>query len=450
MRTWFRGLRQAQRDRLARFRPALEGLEERCLLDSSYIQTNLVSDIPGLAASTDPDLVNPWGMAASPTSPLWVSDNGTGLSTIYNGNTGQKQGLVVTIPPPAGGSSSAPTGIVFNGTSDFQVGPNHPAFFIFATEDGTISGWNPSVNLTNAILEVDNSGSGAVYKGLALGSNSHGNYLFATNFHAGTVDVFDAGYHQVSLSGSFSDPNLPSGYAPFGIQNVNGNLYISYAVQDAEKHDDVAGMGHGLIDVYDTNGNLLQRLVQHGQLNSPWGMAIAPANFGDFSNDLLVGNFGNGRINAYDPGTGEFLGKIRGPGGQAIVIDGLWGLRFGNDHNAGPSTTLFFTAGINDEADGLFGKLTLGSSTPGQDASDKVAVITTLTGHKDSSGQASPLASTGRQGSASVSPQSGSLSANTVSIGLKSGQPLAASLRRAAHKTAVDLAFADLSSSLLA
>src|SRR5439155_9346113 len=165
---------------------------------------------------------------------------------------------------------------------------------------------------------------GAVYKGLALGSNSHGNYLFATNFHAGTVDVFDAGYHQVSLSGSFSDPNLPSGYAPFGIQNVNGNLYISYAVQNAEKHDDVAGMGHGLIDVYDTNGNLSQRLVQHGQLNSPWGMAIAPANFGDFSNDLLVGNFGNGHINAYDPGTGEFLGKVRGPGGQTIVIDWLW------------------------------------------------------------------------------------------------------------------------------
>jgi uncharacterized protein (TIGR03118 family) len=325
-----------------------------------YQQTNLVSDIPGMAHFTDANLVNPWGLSHSPTSPWWVSDNGMGRSTLYNGS-GQAfpvgSPLVVTIPPPAGGTSSAPTGNVFNSTTDFAVSTGNPARFIFAAEDGTISAWNPQVNVTHAILKADNSASGAVYKGLALASNDEGNFLYASNFHAGTVDVFDANFNQVQLEGSFTDHNLPDGFAPFGIQNINGKLYVSYALQNAEKHDDVAGPGNGYVDVYDTEGNLLRRLISKGKLNSPWGMALAPGNFGRFSNALLVGNFGNGRINAYNLHTGDFLGTLRDKNGGPIAIEGLWGLAFGNGALAGEKDELFFTAGINDEADGLFGKI---------------------------------------------------------------------------------------------
>jgi uncharacterized protein (TIGR03118 family) len=365
-------LRGPKGNRPVRHPLILERLEDRCLLNGSYVQTDLVSDIPGRANFTDPDLVNPWGLVASSRSPWWVNDNGTGLSTLYNGS-GVKQGLVVTIPPPMGspaGTTATPTGIVFNGTSDFLLtsSPTSQAFFIFATEDGTISGWNPTVDLTHAVLKVDNFAAGAVYKGLALGSNSSGNFLYATNFHAGTVDVFDASFHPVTLSGSFTDPNILPGYAPFGIRDINGNLYVTYAKQNAEKHDDVAGPAHGFVDVFDTNGNLLQHLIQHGQLNSPWGLALAPADFGQFSNDLLVGNFGNGRINAYDPNTGDFIGRLTSRPGNPIVIDGLWGLSFGNGGNAGPTNTLFFTAGLNDEADGLFGTLQAADSGGGSAA----------------------------------------------------------------------------------
>jgi uncharacterized protein (TIGR03118 family) len=329
-----------------------------------YQQTNLVSDVPGLAQVTDPHLVNSWGIVHSPGSPFWISDNGTGLSTLYNG-AGAPISLVVTIPPPGGspaGTTAAPTGVVFNGTPGFKVSngtKSAAALFIFSTEDGTISGWNPTVNPTNAILAVDKStdSPSAVYKGLAIGSNASGTFLYATNFRAGTVDVFDSTFQQVSLAGSFTDPNLLPGYAPFGIANLGGNLYVTYALQNAAKHDDVAGPAHGFVDIYDTNGNLLQRLVTRGRLNSPWGLAMAPANFGRFSNDLLVGNFGDGRINAVDPATGDFLGQLRDANNNPITIDGLWGLDFGNDANAGPKTTLFFTAGPNGEADGLFGSL---------------------------------------------------------------------------------------------
>src|SRR5438309_2038872 len=279
-----------------------------------YVQTNLVSDLAGRAPVQDPNLVNAWGIDFSATSPVWVADNGTGLSTLYTG-TGSIVPLVVTIPPPQGAEGpSAPTGLVFNGTGEFAVKAHDlsgSAFFIFDTEDGTISGWNPRVDLHNAVLAVDNSASGAVYKGLALGSNANGNFLFATNFHAGTIDVFDSSFNPVTLApGAFTDPHLAAGYAPFGIRNINGDLYVTYAKQNAEKHDDVAGMGHGFVDIYDTSGNLLQRLITRGQLNSPWGLTLAPASFGEFANDLLVGNFGNGRINAYDPTTGEFLGRL--------------------------------------------------------------------------------------------------------------------------------------------
>jgi uncharacterized protein (TIGR03118 family) len=360
-----------------RVRPSLECLEDRRLLAGAYLQTNLVSNLPGVALTTDANLQNPWGIVASSSSPFWIADNGTGLSTLYNG-LGTTQSLVVTVPPPGGsppGTTSAPTGIVFNNTADFSItsgGKTGTAVFIFDTEDGTISAWSPSVNSTNAILEVDNSATGAVYKGLALGSNAaNGNLLFAANFNAGTIDVYDKSFHKVSLP--FKDMTLPAGYAPFGIRNIGGSLYVTYALQNTAKHDDVAGPGNGFIDVFDTSGNLLRRLVSRGNLNSPWGLAPAPANFGAFSNDLIVGNFGDGLINAYDPTTGTFVGQLQDFNGKAIHIDGLWGLSFGNGANAGPANTLFFTAGINSERDGLFGSLapTI-TGTPNQRFVDQV------------------------------------------------------------------------------
>ena len=338
-----------------------------------YQQTNLVSDLPNIAAHQDPNLLNPWGLSHSSTSPWWVSDNGAGVSTLYNGD-GTARPLVVSIPPPANspaGTTAAPTGNVFNGTSGFVVATATgagPSLFIFATEDGTISGWNPQADPTHAILAVDRSTVsqggfvGAVYKGLAIASNASGTFIYATNFRFGTVEMFDSTFHLVK---SFTDSKLANTcplpnqcYAPFGIQNLGGNLYVTFALQDAAHHDDVSGPAHGFVDVFDTSGNLIRRLISHGRLNSPWGLALAPADFGLFSNALLVGNFGNGRINAFDLNTGEFLGQLRDQTNTPITIDGLWGLAFGNDANAGKHNELFFTAGINDEADGLFGKIT--------------------------------------------------------------------------------------------
>lgn len=322
----------------------------------NFLQHNLVSDIPGMADHLDPDLVNPWGISMSSTSPFWISDNGMGKSTLYNGS-GVKQGLVVTVPPPPGGSPpSAPTGQVFNGNSSVFGGSR----FIFATEDGTIAGWSGG---TSAAIKVDNSVSGAVYKGLALGTSSGNSMLYAANFHAGTVDVFDSNFNQVSLgAGAFVDPTLPSGYAPFNVQDFGGRLYVTYALQDAQGHDDVPGAGHGFIDVYDTNGNLIGRLVSGGELNSPWGMAIAPSKFGKFGGDLLVGNFGDGTINAFDPMTGTELGTLDF-NGNPIVNEGLWGLTFGNGGAGGDPNVLYFTAGIPGptgqvEDHGLFASLT--------------------------------------------------------------------------------------------
>jgi uncharacterized protein (TIGR03118 family) len=351
----FTALRPSSRRRT---RPGLERLEDRCVLSGAYLQTNLVSDLPGVAINTDANLVNPWGIVASTTSPFWIADNGAGVSTLYNGS-GTPQSLVVTIPPPSGGTPpAAPTGIVFNSTTDFTVssgGKTGTAAFIFATEDGTISAWSPKVNATNAILEVDNSGTGAVYKGLALGTSAGANFLYATNFNAGTVDVFDKNFKPVSMP--FADPTLPAGFAPFGIRNINGQLYVTYAQQNDAKHDDVAGPGNGFIDVFDTAGHMVKRLDSGGVLNSPWGLAVAPANFGTFSNGLLVGNFGDGLIHAFDPTTGALLGQVQDVHGNAVHIDGLWGLNFGNGGSAGATNTLFFTAGINGERNGLFGSL---------------------------------------------------------------------------------------------
>ena len=322
----------------------------------SYTQTNLVSDVPGLANALDPDLVNAWGLTRSATSPWWVSNNGTDTSTLYNGS-GLKLSLVVSIPP----SGSAPTGAVFNGTSGFVVSKgavSAPSRFIFATESGTIAGWSPTVDVTNAIVAFAST-DGAAYKGLAIGTTAAGTFLYATNFNTSTVDVFDSTFHQVTLDGNFSDPDIHAGFAPFGIALLNGNLYVTYAKR-GDNGDDVAGPANGYVDVFDTSGHLLRRAATRGRLNSPWGVAIAPSNFGPFSGDLLVGNFGDGRINAIDPATGEFLGQLRNADNRPITIDGLWAIAFGGGPgaNSGPSNSLFFTAGPDEESHGLFGALT--------------------------------------------------------------------------------------------
>jgi len=328
--------------------------------EGAFRQTNLVSDIPGMAPLTDPNLVNPWGISASPASPMWVSDNNAGVTTLYNGAANPPIPLVVTIPPPPGSAADAkgtPTGTVFNGTPDFNGD-----LFLFATEDGTIVGWK-GTDGTLARNEKDRSkvGEGAVYKGLAIGNNGSANHLYAANFRFGTVDVFDKHFNLVTLSGSFSDSQIPAGFAPFNVQELGGRLYVTYAMQKPDKHDDLAGPGNGFVDVYDLNGHLLQRLVRHGKLNSPWGLARAPENFGPFSGALLVGNFGDGHINAYSARTGRFIGTLRNKAGAPIQIDGLWGIRFGNGSGSGsalaPKNTLYFAAGIGDEQHGLFGKI---------------------------------------------------------------------------------------------
>jgi len=323
-----------------------------------YQQINLVSDVAGLAATQDPNLVNPWGLTASGTSPWWVADNGTGVSTLYNG-AGQKLSLVVTVPPPLGSPPpSTPTGIVFNGSSDFQVGPNQPARFIFVTEDGTISGWNPGANPTNAILKVSNAGS-AIYKGATLAQANGANFLYVANFFNGSVDVFDKNYVQVPVpAGAFTDPDIPSGFVPFNVQNIGGNIYVTFAKQGANKHDEIDGPGLGFVDAFDSNGVLLNRLRSGHWMNAPWGVALAPAGFGKLSGKLLVGQFGSGEIASFDPINGNFQGLLRGLHGQPLEIEGLWALRFGNGASAGPLNTLFFTAGIDGEQHGLFGTIT--------------------------------------------------------------------------------------------
>jgi uncharacterized protein (TIGR03118 family) len=338
-----------------------------------YLRTNLVSDIAGVANFTDPHLVNAWGIVnAGDTGPIWIADNGTGVSTVYTGEGiafPTNSPLVVTIPTPPNsraGAVASPTGIVFNATNNFVVsagGKSGASRFIFATEDGTISGWNPAVDPTNAILAVNNSGPGAsagrtalgaVYKGLAIGNNGSADFIYAANFRDGVVEIYDAQFQFVK---SFTDNGIPIGFAPFGIRNINNKLFVTYAKQNESKHDDVAGPGNGFIDIFDLNGNLLSEFATHGTLNSPWGLALAPSSFGDFSNALLVGNFGDGRINAFNLGSGKFLGQLQDTFGNPMTINGLWGLNFGNGAHEAPTTTLFFTAGIGDESHGLFGAI---------------------------------------------------------------------------------------------
>jgi len=367
---------------------------------AGFVETDLVAnkkplmDTNGIvhnAVNVDTNLQNPWGVGTSQTSPFWVSDNGAGVSTLYN-TAGTPLPLVVSIPGPAPadpmGNDGTPTGLVFNialsagafaisGVNSGGIATTLPSVFLFATEDGTILGWNPGVAPSaagftgpngasaHAIIAVPAGGAapnGAVYKGLAMAmigaAPNQTPLLYATNFHAGTVEVYNASFHPATLpAGAFVDPGLPRGYAPFNIAVLNGKVFVTYAVQNAEAHDDVAGQGHGIVDTFNLDGTKLVRFAQHGQLDSPWGVAVAPASFGAFAGDILIGNFGNGHINVFDPTTGEFLDKLRNSHGQAIVIDGLWTLKVGNGGNGGDSDKVYFTAGPNDESDGLFGSL---------------------------------------------------------------------------------------------
>jgi uncharacterized protein (TIGR03118 family) len=353
---------------------------------AGYAQTNLISDIPGLAEVTDPNFLNPWGVTFFPgMSPFWINENNAGFSALYFADAVPFPVLprvIIPEPPLSTATFGSPTGIIANfavvdGAFPIIIGGMNfgPSLFIFDTEDGTVEAWNAAPNVLpglpdplSAVIVVDNSQggapTGAVYKGLALGSTAaNGPLLYATNFRSGNVDVFDSSFQSPNppLTGSFTDPKLQAGYAPFGIQNINGNIWVTYALQDAPKHDPVNKPGHGFVDVFNTDGVLLTRFAQHGHLDSPWGVALAPATFGQFANDILVGNFGNGVINVFDPTSTKWLGAVTGTDGKPLVNDGLWSLTFGGALNSNGTTsspdTLFFSAGLNDEADGLFGTI---------------------------------------------------------------------------------------------
>ena len=327
---------------------------------SSFTAAALVSDGAVSAPHTDPNLKNPWGVAFNPKGFVWVADNATNLATLYDGN-GVPQSLVVTIPAGTNGDA-APTGIVFNGTPSFTVtqnGKSGVAAFIFSGEGGTITAWAPAVGPTNAFTMYDDAAGGAVYKGLALAANNGSNFLYATDFHNNKIDVFDTNFTKVTMPGGFKDSAIPAGFAPFGIQLIGANLFVTYAMQDAAKHDNVAGAGLGMVDVFDTAGNLKQHFATGAPLNAPWGIAQAPSNFGTFSGAILIGNFGDGTINAFDASSGKSMGPLKSSNGGTIIEPGLWGIAFGNNLSNQPSNTLFFTAGPNDEADGVYGRIDL-------------------------------------------------------------------------------------------
>ena len=331
---------------------------------NAYIQHNLVSDQAGVADFTDPNLVNAWDIATSATSPFWLSANGTGLAPVYSTASATVTLAVSTTHPsvPPGKSSMETTGPVSgqvaNATTVFLLPNGTKASFMFCTEDGTISGWNGG---TAAVLMVDNSSKGSVYKGMVIGGTTTAPQLYVANFHTGTVEVYDGNFAPVKLAaGAFTDSQIPAGFAPFNIANLGGNLYVAYAKQDAMGYDDVPGPGNGYVDIFDMSGTLKTHLIAGGVLNSPWGMAIAPANFGAFSGMLLVGNFGNGRINVFDPATGASQGFLQDPKGNAIVIPGLWGLRVGNGASGGDANAVYFAAGSGGTQHGLFGSLQAG------------------------------------------------------------------------------------------
>jgi uncharacterized protein (TIGR03118 family) len=362
---------------------------------NSFKQTNLVSDGSVPAEHIDPNLINPWGMSEfSPTGPVWISDNNAGVTTFYNLD-GTKDGQVA-IPPPIGATGAgSPDGQVFNssmkGFNITQNGKTGPAFFIFATEDGTISAWNPNVNPNSAVIAVDNSkggnpngGDGAVYKGLAIGTTTDGTFLYAANFRNDSVDVFNSKFDLVK---SFTDPTVPEGYAPFNVQVLDGKLFVTFAKQDASRHDNVDGAGLGFVDEFSLNGSLIKRVASNGPLNAPWGLAIAPAGFGEFAGDLLVGNFGDGTINVFNPTTDKFLGKLDTSNGTPFHETDLWGL-MANGSN------ILFTAGLANQAHGLFGELSPTSSTNSS--------MATLTGDQSGGGLHSGGAMAGGRGATSI------------------------------------------------
>jgi uncharacterized protein (TIGR03118 family) len=321
---------------------------------NSYQQTNLVSDMAGAAAHTDPKLVNPWGISFFPGQPFWISDNNSGYSTVYDAN-GVTQLAPVLIPGPPGHNAPAtPTGTVINTTNQFKVGGT-ASQFLFAGEDGTISGWNGT---GNAIIAVDHSGAGAVYKGMAILSPACcATYLVVANFHSGMIEPYTGSFDPLAPPGSFTDPDLPAGYAPFNIQPIGDHVFVTYAVQDAAKHDPVNAAGNGIVDIFDLEGNFVERYAQNGSLNSPWGVVQASANFGAFSNDILIGNFGDGTINAFDPHNRDFLGHVKDQTGATLMNGSLWALVFGAS-GTGDTNTLYFTAGLANEGHGLFGAIT--------------------------------------------------------------------------------------------
>ena len=355
-----------------------------------FVVTNLASDVKGVAAHTDPDLMNPWAISQVSDGQFRIAANNAGNSPVLTAH-GNEVGKAIIIPAPSDsplGSAGTPTGMVANTTSDFKIshgGTSAAATFIFSTEDGTIVGWNSKVDKTQGDIAVDLSDSNAVFKGLASGVSGGANFIYATDFHNGTIDVFDTVFNQVTLAGSFTDPNAPPpaigspGFAPFGIQNIGGTLFVTYALQNAEQHDDVAGTGNGFIDEFDTSGNFIKRFATGtaitggtvAALNSPWGMTVATSNYGPngvFSNALLVGNFGDSHVSAFNIQTGAFLGQLSDPQGHALTLNGgvggsdtkgLWGISFGNGHGGTSRNALYFAAGINDESDGLFGKVTM-------------------------------------------------------------------------------------------
>ena len=321
-----------------------------------FVVTPLMSDngVPG--TTPDANLVNSWGLAAGPATPWWVADNGTGVSTLYTG-AGAKLGLTVAV-------GDNPTGVVFNSTTglDLKGGDKGPALFLFDSEAGLISAWNRSLG-TTAEVEIDATAQGAIFKGLAIAQTADGPRLYATDFHNRVVDVFNGNWQPITRPLQFFDPMISREYGPFGIEAIGNRIYVTYARTQPGSGDEAHGAGFGYVDAFDaTTGLLVARVATRGPLNAPWGLAQAPAGFGSRGGDLLVGNFGDGRINAYKPGPGGLSyvpqGSLRGADGEPLSIDGLWALEFGNGAAAGPTGSLFFTAGPNDENDGLFGTIT--------------------------------------------------------------------------------------------
>jgi uncharacterized protein (TIGR03118 family) len=407
------------------YRPWLEQLEGRALPSTGagfYQQTNLVSDQAGVARILDPNLVNAWGISLNQAGgAFWVANNVTGTSTLYtgdvNGSAFLRNALVVTIP------DGSPTGTVFNGSGDFVVSAgaaSAPARFLFASQVGEITGWNPAVPPATT-AKLGKAIPDAVYTGLAIGSVGTANFLYAANFANRSIDVFDKTFQLTHLDGTFTDPDLPPSYAPFNIQNLGGKLYVAYAQRSHKDPGEETGHGSGFVDVFDTSGHLLQRIVSGNHLHAPWGLALAPSDFGTFSNALLVGNFGTGHIAAFNATTGKFLGELSGADGKPIVIDGLWGIIFGNGVSAGDRNALYFAAGPEDETHGLFGSLRFAAGgAAGQAAPAALAAALLLPGaHPDATPaqNAALLLSPSQGPSQSLTPSGASSDAQDTMLG---------------------------------